>query len=137
MQLDAAAFVGEETLVAALKGRSTPVDCSGGRVLFRQDEGAVGLYIVHDEKVRLSMRGPAGELVMDIPAKSGSLLGIPALVGGQSYSLSATAKDGARVSFVDRDEFSRMMLTEPSIAVMVLHVLAAQVRTARMAAANA
>jgi hypothetical protein len=40
---------------------------------------------------------------------------------------------GAVVSFVSKDDFSRMMLTEPQISVMILRVLAAEVRTARMA----
>jgi CRP-like cAMP-binding protein len=137
MKLDATAFVGEQTLVSALKDRSTPVDCGDDRVLFRQDEQPEGLYIVHDGEVSLTMRTSDGDLVMSIPAHAGSLLGLPALVGGAVYSLSASAQRGARVSFVSRDEFSRLMLEEPAIAVLILRVLAAEVRTARMALANA
>jgi CRP-like cAMP-binding protein len=137
MELDATAFVGEGALVQSLRERSTPLDCGDGRVLFRQDQSPDGLYIVHDGDVTLSMRSPDGELLMDIPAQPGSLLGIPGLVSGMGYSLSATARKGAHVSFVGRDEFSRLMLTEPSIALMILKVLAAEVRTARLAAANA
>ena len=40
---------------------------------------------------------------------------------------------GSLVSFVRREELSRLMLTNPSISVGVLRVLAAKVRTARMA----
>ena len=137
MRLDATAFVGEQTLVSALKDRSTPVDCRDDRVLFRQDEKPDGLYIIHEGEVSLTMRSPLGDLVMDMPAQPGSLLGLPALVGGEAYSLSAMAQSGAHVSFVAREDFSRMMLEEPAIAVMILKVLAAEVRTARMAAANA
>src|SRR5579863_2185375 len=135
MKLDATAFVGEQTLVSALRDRSTPLDCRDDRVLFRQDDRPDGLYIVHDGEVSLTMRSPAGDLVMDIPAQPGSLLGLPALVGGEGYSLSATAQRGAHVSFVTREQFSRMMFEEPAIAVMILKVLAAEVRTARFAAA--
>lgn len=137
MKLDAIAFVGEEALVKVLRERSTPLECGDGRVLFRQDDSPDGLYIVHDENVNLSMRSPDGELVMEIPAHPGSLLGLPGCVSGIGYSLSATAHKGAQVSFVSRDEFSRLMLQEPSIAMMILKVLAAEVRTARVAAANA
>ena len=49
------------------------------------------------------------------------------------YSLPATAKKGSLVSFLRRGEFSRLMLTDPSISVGVLRVLAAEVRTARAA----
>ncbi len=136
MMLDTTAFVGEETLVTALRDRSTPLDCGDGRVLFRQDDSPDGLYIIHDGNVSLTMLSPDGELVMEIPARPGSLLGLPALVGGGVYSLSAKAHPGAHVRFLPREEFSRLMLQEPSIAVMILKVLAAEVRTARISAAN-
>jgi hypothetical protein len=38
------------------------------------------------------------------------------------------------VSFVPREDFSNLMLTEPGLAVLILKVLAAEVRTARIAA---
>ncbi|HUY94957.1 MAG TPA: cyclic nucleotide-binding domain-containing protein [Terracidiphilus sp.] len=136
MKLDSNAFVGEEPLVSALESHSMPLDCSAGRVLFRQDQSPDGLYIVIDGEVALTMRSPTGELVMDLPAQPGSLLGLPALVGGGVYSLAAIAQPGAQVGFVPRDEFARLMLSEPGIAAMILKVLAAEVRTARMAAAD-
>jgi CRP-like cAMP-binding protein len=83
------------------------------------------------------MRSPEGELVMDERAEPGSLLGLPGLIGNQGYSLSAYARKGAHVQFVGREEFSRMMLFEPGMAMLILKVLAAEVRTARIAAANA
>ncbi len=52
-------------------------------------------------------------------------------IGNVPYSLSATAKKGSPVSFVRREEFSRLMLINPSISVGVLRVLAAKVHTAR------
>ncbi len=136
MELDAAAFVGEQALIEALKDHSAPVDCEQDRVLFRQDEPATGMYIVHNGSVSLTMRSPDGDVVMEILAHRGSLLGLPALVGGEAYSLSATARKGAKISFVDRDRFSTLMLSEPAVAVMILRVLAAEVRNARFAAVN-
>lgn len=136
MKLDATAFVGEEALVEALRDRSTLLDCSDYRMLFRQDERPDGLYIVLDGDVSMTMRSPAGDLVLDMPAQPGSLLGLPALVSGEGASMSAEAHPGAHVRFVPREEISRLMLSEPAIAVLILKVLAAEVRTARIAAAN-
>jgi len=72
--------------------------------------------------------------VMALPVAPGSLLGLPGVISNCAYSLSATAKQGADISFVPRDEFSRLMLSDPGVAVMILRVLAAEVRTARIAA---
>jgi CRP-like cAMP-binding protein len=55
------------------------------------------------------------------------------VIGNVPYSLSARAKKGSFVSFIKREDFSRLMLTDPSVSVGVLRVLAAEVRTARMA----
>jgi hypothetical protein len=45
--------------------------------------------------------------------------------------LTATAHRGADLSFVERESFSRLMLSQPPLSLHVLRVLAAEVRTAR------
>ncbi len=70
---------------------------------------------------------------MSIPVAPGSLLGLPALIGNQPYSLTAKALKGAELCFVSREEFSRLMLNEPHLSLCILRVLAAEVRTARFA----
>ena len=133
MKMDAAAFVAEPVLLDALTKHASPVACEQDRVLFKQGDEPDGLYIVHSGTVLLSMKSTLGDELMRMPAAAGSLLGLPGLIGNVGYSLSAFAKQGAQVSFVSREEFGRLMLTEPSISVGILRVLAAEVRTARMA----
>ena len=133
MRLDAAAFVADRDLVEALMDHSVPVDCSEDRVLFKQGDPPDGLYILHRGEVRMVMHSHLGDTLMDMPALAGSLLGLPGLIGGSPYSLSAFAQKGAEVGFVSREEFATIMLSAPAIAVGILRVLAAEVRTARMA----
>lgn len=113
--------------------RSTPIACEEDRVLFRQGELPEGLFILHEGTAKLTMQSPLGEAVMEGVASAGSLLGLPGLIGNQAYSLTATALKGAKLSFVKREDFSSLMLTEPAMSVRVLRVLAAEVRTARFA----
>lgn len=133
MKMDATAFVADEQLIDSLKKHATPVVCDEDRVLFNQGDSPHGLYIFCHGAVRLVMRSQLGDLLMDIPAIRGSLLGLPGLVGGAPYGLSALAQQGSEVGFISREEFARIMLSEPGIAVGILRVLAAEVRTARMA----
>jgi CRP-like cAMP-binding protein len=133
MTMDPTAFVADPELVDALREHSQPVECEGDRVLFTQGDPPRGLYIFLKGAVRLVMRSQLGDLLMDMPALEGSLLGLPGLIGGAPYSLSAFAQKGSEVGFVSRDEFARIMLSQPPIAVGILRVLAAEVRTARMA----
>ena len=133
MKMDPKAFVADQQLVEALKKHATPVACDQDRVLFNQGDAPDGLYIFCKGVVRLVMRSQVGDTLMNMPALECSLLGLPGLIGGAPYSLSAYAEKGADVGFVSKEEFARIMLSEPLIAVGILRVLAAEVRTARMA----
>lgn len=136
MKLDASAFVADKELLEALRGRAVAVDCARPRVLFNQGDEPGGLYILHSGEVRMTMDGLGGDEVVSMLVRPGSLLGLPALVGNSTLSMSAKAEAGAEVTFVSRDEFSKLMLTEPALGIMILRVLAAEVRTARMAIAG-
>jgi CRP-like cAMP-binding protein len=70
---------------------------------------------------------------MSITLHPGSLLGLPALIGNEPYTMTALAEKDAELGFVTREDFNSLMLTDPSLAVRVLRVLAAEVRTARHA----
>lgn len=133
MKMDAAAFVADRELIEALKKHATRVDCEEDRLLFKQGGSPEGLYIFCDGEVSLTLTSSTGDEVMSVSVDVGSLLGLPGVIGNVPYSLSAKAKKGSLVSFVKREEFSRLMLTNPSISVGVLRVLAAEVRTARAA----
>jgi len=67
---------------------------------------------------------------------AGSLLGLPGLISGEPYTLTAIARNGARLSFVSRDDFTSLMQTKPLMALKMLEVLAAEVRSARHALSN-
>jgi len=133
MKMDAGAFVADPELIEALRQHSEPVVCDEDRVLFNQGDTPTGLYVLLKGEVRMVMRSQAGEELMNLRAIEGSLLGLPGLVGGSPYSLSAYAEKGAEVGFVNREQFASIMLSQPAVAAGILRVLAAEVRTARMA----
>ncbi|MFP5235331.1 MAG: Crp/Fnr family transcriptional regulator [Acidobacteriota bacterium] len=136
MNFDSAAFVADPPLVEALRERAVPVDCSHDQVLFRQGEAAHGLYLLLSGDATLRLESPMGDDIVFMPAMPGSLLGLPGLIGNLAYSMSCEAKQGAEICYLSRDEFSKLMMNEPPLAMMMLRVLAAEVRTARSAMAN-
>jgi CRP-like cAMP-binding protein len=133
MNLDSSAFVADQELIQALRACAKAVDCEHDRILFLQGDGPVGLYILHSGEVTMTMEAPSGDELITIRPEPGSLLGLPGVVGNCPYSMSAYAKEGAGVSFVAHEDFSAMMLSEPKLAMMILRVLANEVRSARMA----
>jgi CRP-like cAMP-binding protein len=133
VNLDPSAFVADLDLILTLEKGSQPISCSGDRVLFRQGEIPDGLYILNCGELALTMASPSGEPVMQMQVSAGSLLGLPGLISGEPYTLTAIARNGARVSFVSRDDFTSLMQTNPLMALKILEVLAAEVRSARHA----
>lgn len=133
MKLDPSAFVADPELIRALEAKATCVHCEQDRVLFRQGEAPTGLYILHAGSATLIMHSPAGEEVMAIQAGPDSLLGLPGLIGDEPYTLTAIANPGADLCFISRDEFTATMRADPMLALKILQVLAAEVRSARQA----
>ena len=133
MQLDPSAFVADSELLQALEKQSTPVDCAADRVLFRQGEAADGLFILQIGEVTLTMDSLAGQTILSIETRPGSLLGLPALLGGQPYSLTAVARAAAQVGYIARAEFTAIMQSCPELGFKILQVLAAEVSAARRA----
>lgn len=133
VQLDPDAFVADPELLRALSGRATLVPCPSDGVLFRQDEPSVGVFILHDGTVTLSMMSGDGHSLFAVQAKPGSILGLPGSISNQPYTLSATARAGAKVSFVSNADLIALMQSDPALSLKMLEVLAAEVRSARKA----
>ena len=133
MQADSSAFVADPDLLSVLQTRSTPVVCDTDRVLFSQDEPAMGVYLVLNGAARLTMCSHDGRTIFSVPAQPGSLLGLPALISEKPYSLTAIAGAGADVRFVSRNDVFTLMQSDPLLSLKMLKVLAAEVRTARKA----
>jgi CRP-like cAMP-binding protein len=79
------------------------------------------------------MRTRAGESVFSLQTTAGSILGLPALIANEPYSLTAVARSGAQLSFVSRENYVSLMQSNPTLPLKVLRVLAAEVHSARNA----
>jgi CRP-like cAMP-binding protein len=130
-------FVADCTLTQALEKHSISVPCAKGQMLFQQGEAPLGLYVLRSGNATLVMKDESGAEVMHMTIGAGCILGMPAVVTKQPYTLSATAGVGAEVSFVELSEFEDLMQSEPSLFPLVLAVLAAEVRSARIALTGA
>lgn len=133
MQIDPKAFVAEPELIHILAECAAPATCTLDGPLFRQGDPPSGLYVLHQGMVTLSVISQSGQSLFAVQALPGSLLGLPAVVSDKPYTLTATARAGAQISFLSRQDFTQLMLSRPDLSIRVLHVLAAQVRSARRA----
>ncbi len=136
MNFDSSAFVSDPGLLLRLLEYAIPLDCSKGRVLFRQGENPFGLFILRRGKATMTLESERGDILNRTELAPGSILGLPALMSEKPYTMSAVAKRTAVVSYVTRKDFSALMLSEPKLAFEVLRVLAAEVHTTRTAIAQ-
>ena len=126
-------FVADRTLTLALDRTSVPVPCLKEQTLFKQGEAPRGLYILKSGKATLVMNAENGVEVMHLTIGPGAILGIPAVVTKEPYTLSAKACLGSDIAFVELSDFEEMMQAKPSLFPLVLAILATEIRAARIA----
>ena len=124
-------FIADQKLFQALEQRSVSMLCSKGQILFKQAEVPIGLYLLKTGKASLIMKTEKGKEVVHLTVRPGSVLGLPAIVSNEPYTLSAMAHHGSEVDFVARKDFEELMQEEPCLFPKVLEILAAEVRSAR------
>jgi CRP/FNR family transcriptional regulator len=133
VQIDPASFVADSKLIRVLNKRCVVVPCETDRVLFRQDEPAIGIFIVHKGGVTLSLVSQDGHSLFAAQARPLSILGLAGVIGDKTYTLTATAGGGAEISFISSGDLKALMVAEPPLSIKVLELLAAEVRSARKA----
>jgi CRP-like cAMP-binding protein len=126
------AFVADHELIEALQRRARFVTLGSNRILFRQGDAPIGVFILTKGTAKLTRRSE-GEEVLTARVGPGSLLGVPAVIGAKPYSLTAEAMKGAEMSLLTAEYFVHLMHTEPELSFRLLQVLAAEVRFAREA----
>ena len=101
-------------------------------VLFRQGDSPKSVYLVRSGEVELTIPISAHRTYA-FCAKAGLLIGLPAVVSNQPYTMTAMAKEGSESAEMSAAEFRKMIQTDPALFLSVLQILAAETRSARMA----
>lgn len=110
--------------------RSVEVITQDG-VLFRQGQPGDCLYFVKSGEVTLTLK--AGDMEVKIWAGNGSLLGLPAIIGKEPYTMTAKACWDAEIFRLSSDAFNDLIKTEPRMQEAALRILAGEVRAAHQA----
>lgn len=129
-------FVADRKLIHALEQRSISIQCKQGHLIFKQGEACKGLYFVKSGNVSLVLAADNGLEVMQLAVGPGSLLGVPAVVSRGPYTLTAAALTDCEVGLVELAEFDDLMREQPTLFPLVLAILAAGLRSGRLALAR-
>ena len=117
------AFVADPELIVVLEKQARSIELGSNRVLFRQGDPPIGVFILRKGTATLTRRLD-GDEALTVETSAGSLLGVPAVIGAKRYSLTAEAMEGAELSLLTCEYFVHLMHTEPELSFLVLQLLA-------------
>jgi len=111
-------------VVQAIEGIKYTTSYPQAAVLFVEGQAPRGFFIICTGRVKLYISGSDGKTLILRVAEAGEVLGLSAAVSGQPYALTAETLDPSQVTFVRRDDLSRLMHEHPELALRVARHLA-------------
>ncbi|HVZ16838.1 MAG TPA: cyclic nucleotide-binding domain-containing protein [Terriglobales bacterium] len=119
----------QDLLAAGTRKRFRP-----SAILFVQGDKPSGVYLLCSGKIRLFIRNPVtGVITFDRTVEPGSILGLPAVFGDKTYSMSAEVLEEAEMAFIPSRRFLELMQTNGQLCMRCLQLLSDEVRIARSA----
>jgi CRP/FNR family transcriptional regulator, cyclic AMP receptor protein len=99
-----------------------------GEVVFEESTYGREMFIVHSGRVRISMCGPDGEILLAILGPGG-VFGEMALVDDAPRSATATVEENeTKLVVVDHPKFFYLINQQPTFALTLLHTPAQRIR---------
>jgi CRP-like cAMP-binding protein len=111
-----------DELVAALPEHAAQ-GCAAGKVIMREGEGGVFMYVVLQGHVAVSIHGTVVERV-----SGGGVFGEMALVDQSPRTATAVAESACSLLAINRNEFLSLVQSKPAFAVSLLKALAERLR---------
>lgn len=99
------------------------ISFSKGSIILKENSRARRLFILLEGTVSLSIRRSAGEIVIEIVKKKGSLFGWSALMPPQKYTATAKALENARALAIQGKDMEFLLKRHPSFGLLFFQKL--------------
>jgi CRP/FNR family transcriptional regulator len=111
-----------------LTSHLVPRKYATGETVFSEGDPCAGLYVVQSGNVRIYKASAGGrEQVLSIDGPGSSIAELPVFDGG-SYPASAQAINDSALLFFSREDFQKLCLMHPEVALKVLRVIGGRLR---------
>jgi CRP/FNR family transcriptional regulator, cyclic AMP receptor protein len=97
-------------------------------VIFHQDDVGDSLHVVASGAVKIVLPSAEGDEAIIATLKPGDFFGELALLDGSPRSTTATALEQTETLALPRDEFQRLLATDPALVTALLRALAGELR---------
>lgn len=122
-------------LFAELEKASRRVMKRRGEILFRRGEPAAGVFLVVNGSVDLELEG-AGTGGAVRRHGVGSIVGLPANLSGNPYSLTAEVAADVTLGFVPRTRLLEILAQSPPLCLEVMQILSDEIAHSRQITEN-
>ena len=102
----------DSELETKLRGSARCISKQAGALLFNQGDAVTGVYILSKGRARMTLHSPDGRIHLEEIVERGGLLGLPAAISGNPYSLSAEVLSDAERRARQRAELDWCMSHE-------------------------
>ena len=99
--------------------------------MFRQGDESCGIFFVKSGTVRLFAQNAVCTPVLEQIATEGCVLGLPATMSGEPYSLTAVAAEHSTLLHFSRPSVDRIIREDSEVAMQLLSLLSAELRSVR------
>jgi CRP/FNR family transcriptional regulator len=125
-------MVANEDLWSALQPIAVKICRTRNSVLFRRGDAPCGVFLVYQGAVRVWLDGTEGVLPGRIVGP-GCLVGLPATMSGDPYSLTAQISEDAELGYVTRKQFLQLLRDDVSLSMHVIALLSDEIQCMRSA----
>ena len=125
-------IMADSELCAEIEKWSAPKFVKEGVILFQQGDVPGYAFFVKTGEIALTMH-VSGDVLWRVRATKGSLVGLPAIVGNEPYSMTAEVMRDSEICKISRDDFHELTQKNPRLCCNVLQILAGEVHEARKA----
>jgi CRP/FNR family transcriptional regulator len=102
-----------ENELATLSARKSRVTYKKGQVLFYEGTEPMGLFCVHEGKVKVSQTSSNGREQIILISKKDDFLGYRALLSEERYGATATVIEEASICFIPKNDFVSVLTSNP------------------------
>jgi len=119
-------------LKTQLENLATTMTKPKGTALFRRGDDALGAFLIRSGKVALGLDCPSSIFPSRVFGR-GSVVGLPATVSGNPYSLTAEVVEDAELGFIPRATVMESLRRHPQLCFEVMEILSNEISEFRSA----
>jgi CRP-like cAMP-binding protein len=129
-------YTADESLLSSFRAMTSETTVPAGSVLFRQGDPVRGIYVVESGRISLTMT-ESGRRLKYRSVSKGYILGLPATICDQPYSLTAEASEASVVRFIEQSKVVEFRRGRSDLCLHVVEILGHELTDMRKAKAQA